>query len=126
MRVEDVAVVTKTGRYVFAAEIADTPEHRTKGMMFRSELAPDKAMLFDFGKERPVSMWMKNTRVPLDMIFIRADGGVVGVKKNAEPESTAVISPQSNALAVLETIAGTADRIGLEVGDKVEHGIFKR
>jgi uncharacterized protein len=126
MRVEEVVVVTKTGRHAFQAEIADTPEQRSKGMMFRTELASGRAMLFDFGKERPIAMWMKNTRVALDMIFIRADGSVVGFKKDAVPESTAVISPKFPALAVLETVAGTAERIGLEVGDKVEHAMFAR
>ena len=124
LRTEDVTVVTKSGRHVFQSEIADTATTRSMGLMFRTSLAPDRAMLFDFGSERPVSMWMKNTDVALDMIFIAKSGTVTAIAENTVPQSTDVISPPGKAISVLETAAGTAKRIGLVIGDKVEHRIF--
>ena len=119
-----MAVVTKTGCHIFKSEIADTAMERSKGLMFRTRLAPDGGMLFDFGETRTVAMWMKNTFVPLDMIFIARDGAVVAVVENTVPQSTDIISPAPPAYSVLEVLAGTVDRINVEPGDRVEHRIF--
>jgi hypothetical protein len=124
MPVETVTVVTASGKTEFETEIATTEEERSVGLMFRRHLAPDKAMLFDFGKPRRASMWMKNTYIPLDMIFISADGTVEGVIA-AKPHSTAVVTVDAPVKAVLEVIAGTAKRIGLKKGDRVIHRIFE-
>lgn len=117
-------MVTGTGRHDFLSEIAATATERAKGLMFRTRLAPGHAMLFDFGNERPVAMWMRNTYVALDMVFIARSGQVVAIAANTVPLSTEIISPAMPAYAVLEVNAGTAARIGLAAGDQVEHRIF--
>ena len=124
-RRETVTIVTASGETEFTAEIADSEALRQRGLMFRYTLPPDRAMLFDFGEARPVGMWMKNTYIALDMIFIRADGRVAAVAENTVPHSLEVIGSEEPVLAVLEVAAGTASRIGLKPGDKVYHRIFK-
>jgi len=123
-RVEEVVLETAGGKVTFRAEIADTPQLRQQGLMFRKQLAPDAGMLFDFGEPRPVRMWMKNTFISLDMIFIRADGTVIGIGANTVPLSEAVVGVEEPVKGVLEVKAGTAARIGLKPGDKVFHRIF--
>jgi uncharacterized protein len=92
--------------------------------MFRHHLPEDRAMLFDWGRVEPVSMWMRNTYVSLDMIFIAADGRVVRVAERTEPLSETTIASGVPVAAVLEVVAGTAERIGLKAGDRVHHPMF--
>ncbi len=125
MRVETVVIVTSSGRYSFQAEIADTPAHRSQGLMRRPLMDADRGMLFDNGVDREMNMWMKNTILPLDMIFITKDGTVVRIAKNTVPFSQTIISSGVPVRGVLEVNAGTADRINLKPGDKVEHAIFR-
>lgn len=124
-RREPVTVVTAAGETEFSAEIADTDALQQYGLMFRYTLPEDRAMLFDFGETRAVGMWMKNTYIALDMVFIRADGTVASVAENTVPHSLEVIGSGEPVLAVLEVAAGTAKRLGLKPGDKVYHPIFK-
>jgi uncharacterized membrane protein (UPF0127 family) len=124
LRVEPVTVETQRGKEIFKAEIADTPALRQQGLMYRKEMAPDEGMLFDFGAPRPVQMWMKNTYISLDMIFIRKDGTVVAIGANTEPLSEAIVGVEEPVKGVLEVVAGTAARIGLKPGDRVIHPIF--
>jgi uncharacterized membrane protein (UPF0127 family) len=124
LAVETVVVETANGGVLIAAEMAVTPEARHRGLMFRHRLAPDRGMLFVYEDPRPVAMWMKNTHIALDIIFIRADGTVVGLAKQVQPESSELIESPEISLAVLEVAAGTADRIGLAVGDRVVHQVF--
>lgn len=123
-KIEPLAVVTETGVTRFTVEIADTPETQERGLMFRQRLPEDRGMLFDFGVPRPVSMWMKNTLISLDMIFIRSDGTVAGIAKKTTPQSLDVLGVSEPVKAVLEVAGGTADRIGLKPGDTVYHRIF--
>ena len=123
-RVEFVVIETDQGQTMFNAEIADTPELRQRGLMFRQRLPQDQAMLFDFIEPRPVHMWMKNTYISLDMIFIDAGGKVIGISKDTVPQSENIIGVEEPVKAVLEVAAGTAARIGLKPGDKVIHQIF--
>jgi uncharacterized membrane protein (UPF0127 family) len=92
-----------------------------RGLMFRKELAPDRGMLFDFGQERPVAMWMRNTYVPLDMFFIRGDGLIVNIARDTVPLSERTIEAVAPVRYVLEVPAGTAARIGARPGDRVRH-----
>ncbi|WP_142850638.1 DUF192 domain-containing protein [Telmatospirillum sp. J64-1] len=114
-----VAIETQGGaRHVFDVELALTPEQRAQGLMFRRELAEDHGMLFDFGSERTIHMWMKNTLIPLDMLFLSEEGRVIGLAERTEPLSLEVISG-GPARYVLELAGGTAERLGLRPGDRM-------
>jgi uncharacterized membrane protein (UPF0127 family) len=121
---QPLEIVTKNGVHVFSVEMATTEEEKTTGLMYRKELPDGKGMLFDFSPEQPVSMWMKNTYIPLDMIFIRADGRILRIAENTEPLSTKIISSGGPAKGVLEVIAGTAQKYGIKPGDRVAHPLF--
>ena len=121
---EPLEIATKDGVRVFSVEMARTEEQKTTGLMFRKELADGQGMLFDFSPEQPISMWMRNTFIPLDMIFIRADGSVLRIAENTTPQSERIISSGGPAKAVLEVIAGTARRYGIAPGDMVAHPLF--
>lgn len=121
---ENVRIVTATGQHDFKVEIADTPKERAHGLMHRKSMPQDQGMLFDFKSEGPVSMWMKNTYIPLDMIFIARDGRVVSVVADTEPFSERIISSGQPAFAVIELNAGAARRISLVPGDVVRHRMF--
>jgi len=122
--VQPLEIVTKSGVQVFSVEMATTEEEKTTGLMYRKELADGKGMLFDFSPEQEVSMWMKNTYIPLDMIFIRADGRILRIAENTEPMSTRIIPSRGLAKGVLEVIAGTAQKYGIAPGDRVAHPLF--
>jgi uncharacterized membrane protein (UPF0127 family) len=126
VKLETLEIVTASGVHPFSVEVMRTEEERERGLMFRQFLAEDRGMLFDFKTERVVMMWMKNTYLPLDMIFIARAGKVVSIAENAAPLSEKIISSGVPAFAVLEVTAGTAARIGLRIGDLVRHPIFSR
>lgn len=117
-------IATKNGVHIFSVEMATTEEEKSKGLMYRRELADGKGMLFDFSPEQQISMWMKNTYISLDMIFIRADGRILRIAENTEPLSTKIISSGGLAKGVLEVIAGTAQKYGIQPGDRVAHPLF--
>jgi uncharacterized membrane protein (UPF0127 family) len=112
---------TATGAHAFNVEVVDTPETRARGLMFREELADDAGMLFDFETENSVSFWMMNTLIPLDMIFIGADGVVKTIHVNARPLDPTSIPSRVPVQYVLEIPGGRSLDIGLEPGDTVEH-----
>ena len=124
-KLERVEIVTRTGVHVFDVEMAVTPEDRSKGLMFRKELPVGQGMLFDFEGEGPIAMWMKNTFISLDMIFIRADGRIARIAENTTPHSETTIPSGAPVKAVLEVVAGTAKRLGIATGDRVAHRIFR-
>ena len=117
-------IVTGSGTHDFAVELALTDRDRAVGLMHREHMDEDTGMLFRFDDVQPVLMWMKNTRIPLDMIFIRPDGTVASIHRNAEPLSEAIISSGEPVLYVLEVNGGVADRIGLKTGDRIAHPII--
>ena len=119
-------IVSKTGVHVFAVELAVTDEQRARGLMFRRSLPEGQGMLFRFDPDQVISMWMHNTYIPLDMIFIRSDGRILRIAENAKPESDNIISSGGPARGVLEVIAGTARKLGLAAGDKVAHPWFEQ
>ena len=123
-KLEPITVASEESVTMFTAEIADTEELRERGLMFRHLLPEDKAMLFDFGKPRPVAMWMKNTNISLDMLFIRADGTIAAIAENTVPQSLDTISVQEPVRGVLEVAAGTVKRLGVRTNDRVYHRIF--
>lgn len=113
---------TAKGDFKFNIELAKTEAEREKGLMFRTELAPDAGMLFVYEGEQQVSFWMQNTLIPLDMLFIGADGTVKTIHVNARPLDTTPIPSEVPVRFVLEIAGGRADEIGLKVGDKFESG----
>jgi uncharacterized protein len=119
-----LSIVTASGTHMFAVEVMRTEPELEQGLMFRKSMPQDHGMLFDFRREQSVMMWMKNTYLPLDMIFIGKTGRVVGVIANAKPLSEQILTAGVPTDAVLEVNAGTAARIGLKVGDQVRHSIF--
>jgi hypothetical protein len=126
LKVETLAIATARGVFHFKVEIADNDASRERGLMFRKTLAADRGMLFDFKKQAPVAFWMKNTLIPLDMLFITADGRVLAIARNAAPLSEALIPSGGPVLGVLEIGGGRAEAIGAEPGDKVQERMFHR
>jgi uncharacterized protein len=124
--VQPLEIATKSGVQVFSVEMATTEEEKQTGLMYRKELPDGKGMLFDFSPEQQISMWMKNTYVSLDMIFIRADGRILRIAENTEPLSTKIISSGGLARGVLEVVAGTAQKYGIKPGDRVAHPLFNK
>jgi len=118
-------IAGKTGVHVFSVEIADTDAERAKGLMFRKHLAEGRGMLFDFRQEQEVAMWMQNTYISLDMLFIRGDGRILRIAADTEPLSTRLIPSGGPIRAVLEVIAGTTRKLGIAPGDRVAFPIFK-
>ncbi|MCR6672884.1 DUF192 domain-containing protein [Devosia ginsengisoli] len=112
---------SSTGDYSFNVEVVDTPESRAQGLMYRTELAEDAGMLFDFKEERPVSFWMRNTFIPLDMIFVDAAGVVKTIHVNAVPHDVTGIPSEVPVQFVLEIPGGRSVEIGLKPGDTMEH-----
>ncbi len=109
--------------HAFAVEIAATDAERAKGLMFRRELAVNAGMLFDFATPQPVTMWMKNTLLPLDMLFVAEDGRVVNIAERTVPGSLAAISSDEPVRFVIEINGGTASRLRLRAGDRVVKGL---
>jgi uncharacterized protein len=118
---DQLTLHTKSGDYQFKVDVVDTDETRAKGLMFVTELPDDQGMLFDFKEEREVSFWMRNTFIPLDMIFVGTDGVVRTVHANARPHDVTSIPSEVPVQFVLEIPGGRAAAIGLEPGDTMEH-----
>jgi len=121
---ESLEIITASGVVPFSVEVMRTDDELQRGLMFRKELPEGRGMLFDFRPERNVSMWMKNTLIPLDMIFIQADGRILRIAENAEVQSEKIIPSGGPVRGVLEVIAGTAKKLGIKPGDRVAHPLF--
>ncbi len=124
MRVETIRIETANGTKSFNVEIAADAISQERGLMYRRDLPHDAGMLFDFHQEARVSFWMKNTPLPLDMVFIRADGTVSSVEPNTVPFSTQSIASAEPVRAVLEINGGLSYRLGIKPGDRVVSAIF--
>lgn len=116
-----LTIVSGENRHVFNVEVVDTDETRARGLMFRQSLDPDAGMLFDFVDERPVSFWMQNTLIALDMLFVKADGEIVRIHENAIPLDTTAIPSGEPVRFVLEIPGGRSAELGLAVGDRLDH-----
>lgn len=123
---EALTIAAQGARQTFQVEVARNDADRAQGLMYRRAMPANQGMLFDFGRVEPVAMWMQNTYLPLDMLFIRPDGTIARIAANTEPLSTRTIPSGEPVLAVLELNAGTAARLGIKAGDRVEHPLFKR
>src|SRR5580698_4488448 len=123
---QTLEIVSKSGVHVFTVELAVTDEERQRGLMFRRSLPESEGMLFDFKADQPISMWMRNTYVSLDMIFIRGDGRILRIAENTQTESDRIIPSGGPVRAVLEVVAGTAKKFGIGPGDRVASPIFRK
>ncbi len=121
---QPLTIVSGDKTHTFQVELADTEEETALGLMNRTEMARDHGMIFDFGAPRETGMWMKNTLIPLDMLFLDTDGTVVAVAHNARPHSLRLITPGFAVKGVLELNGGVAKELGLKAGDVVKHGMF--
>jgi uncharacterized membrane protein (UPF0127 family) len=124
---QPLTLVTEKGRFGFRVEDADTDQKRETGLMCRQGLAPDRGMLFDFrAPTDDVAFWMRNTLIPLDIVFIRPDGRVLSIARNARPLDETPLPAGGQIRGVLEIAGGRAAQIGLMPGDQVVHRIFPR
>jgi uncharacterized membrane protein (UPF0127 family) len=122
----DLTIESRGGKtHRFSVEVADTDERRAYGLMHRDAMPADHGMIFDFKRDQPVAMWMRNTRIPLDMLFIDREGRVVNIHVRAVPFDETSISSDGPVRSVLELNGGTAARLGLAPGDIVRHAIFR-
>ena len=116
----ELVITTRDGeRHSFLVELADEPAERARGLMYRRSLPEGEGMLFDYGVEQPVSMWMANTYVPLDMLFIEADGAIESIAERTTPLSRRSIESADEVRYVLEINAGLSDKLGIQPGDTV-------
>lgn len=122
---ETIEIASKTGVHAFSVEMATTEAERQQGLMHRKELPEGHGMLFDFHRDQEVGFWMRNTYIPLDMIFIRSDGRIMRIAENTEPLSEKIVPSNGAVRAVLEVIGGTARKLGIAPGDRVAGSIFK-
>lgn len=121
---DSLTIISGDDRHVFSVELANTPESRARGLMYRRSMPDDHGMLFDFGRVDMVSMWMRNTYIPLDMLFVRADGSIARIARDTEPLSERPISSGEPVLSVFEINAGISDRLGIAAGDRIDHPLF--
>jgi uncharacterized protein len=119
-----LTIAAANGDHRFTVELAETPAQMEQGLMFRRSLAPDAGMLFDFKRPTMATMWMRNTLIPLDMLFVDAQGRIVNIQQRAVPESDAIISAAAPVRAVIELNGGTTARLGIAPGDRVLYPIF--
>ena len=110
--------------HAFQFELADNDRTRATGLMHRAEIAPDHGMLFDFKRDRLVNMWMRNTFIPLDMLFLNASGEIVTVAENTVPHSEKTVASRVRVRFVLELAAGTVQRLRIKTGDQVRHAML--
>ena len=126
LKIAPLDVVTDHGQFHFQVEVADTAASRERGLMFRKSLAADRGMLFDFKTSQVVAFWMKNTLIPLDMVFIGADGRIVSIARNAKPMDETPVPSGAPVMAVLELRGGRAAEIDAEPGNRVREAIFPK
>jgi uncharacterized membrane protein (UPF0127 family) len=124
MRRDKLILETAAGRHTIEIEVAETPEEKSRGLMFRAKVPDGTGMLFPYGTPQEITMWMKNTYASLDMVFISGDGRVHRIETGTEPLSERVIGSEGPVTAVLELAAGAAAKLGLKPGDKVLHKAF--
>jgi uncharacterized protein len=122
----DLTIDTGGGKQHFTIEEAKTPEQMTQGLMYRRALPADAGMLFEYEHPQPAAFWMKNTLIPLDMLFIGADGTVLDIHERAVPLSLDPIGTDQPVLAVLELNGGTVSRLGIKRGDRIDHPLFAK
>ena len=123
---ETLTIISNNTQHTFSVEVADTPAQRNRGMMFRDVVPIDEGMLFEFEQRQVASIWMKNTSVFLDVLFVREDGRILKIEHSAKPYSLRSITSEAPVIAVLELAGGQANARGIMAGDLVKHRFFTR
>ena len=121
---DTIEIVSSTGVHAFSVELATNDAERERGLMYRKSLPEGHGMLFDFGYPQPTAFWMHNTYIPLDIIFIAADGHIVRIAENAKPMDDTLIPSGGLVRGVLEVSGGTARKLGIKAGDRVTGSFF--
>jgi uncharacterized protein len=124
-RLEKLQIISGANTHTFQIEVMRTNEERAKGLMFRQFMPQDRGMLFDFDNEQLITMWMRNTYIPLDMLFIKADGSILRIHERAQPLDETTISSGGNVRYVLEINGGVASKLGLKAGDMMKYAVTK-
>lgn len=117
---ELITIVSDDSRHEFRVEIMRKPQERARGLMYRKHLDPDAGMLFDFGRQLTARMWMRNTYIPLDMLFVHENGKIINIAENTIPHSEEILSSTENVRYVLEINGGLSAKLGIEAGDRLE------
>ena len=126
MRTDHLEIEKASGGSVaLSIEVAESDQEKAAGLMFRTKLTDGEGMLFAYGRTMEVTMWMRNTYIPLDMLFVRPDGVIHRIEARTEPLSETVIASGGPMAAVLELAGGAAERLGLKAGDRIDHPLFK-
>ncbi|MBL8779451.1 MAG: DUF192 domain-containing protein [Alphaproteobacteria bacterium] len=124
-KTERLVIETAKGEQVFKVEVVREEKERNRGLMYRKHLADNRGMLFDYDPAQDVAFWMKNTYIPLDIIFIGADGKIITIAANTTPLSLDRIPSNGVTRGVLEINGGLAEKLGIKVGDRVRHAVFE-
>lgn len=123
-KAEQVTIETAKGERTFTVEVVREEKDRNRGLMFRQEMAESAGMLFDYDPPQQISFWMKNTFIPLDIIFIGADGRILNIAEKTTPLSLERLPAAGKARGVLEINGGLSEKLGIKPGDKVRHTLF--
>lgn len=126
LAISPLSIVSSGKVHAFTVELAATPKQRDTGLMHRRMLLAGYGMLFDFQREQRTRFWMRNTFIPLDMLFIRKTGEIIFIAPNVQPHSEKPVGPQRDVQAVLELPGGTVAALNIKTGDVVQHAIFKK
>ena len=122
----EILIVSKSGEHKFVVDVATTMAQRQMGLMYRKKMARNRGMMFDFGEEQLIAMWMKNTLIPLDMLFVDKTGRILQIERATTPLSLETIAGRRPAMSVIELNAGLTTELGISEGDQVMHNIFFR
>lgn len=122
---EPLSIETRTGTQGFLVEVARTREEQARGLMYRKSMAADHGMLFTLKQPRQVSFWMKNTYIPLDLLFVDSQGTILQIEANAEPETLTSRRSEAPVSAVLEINGGLSQQLGISPGQTVRHSFFQ-
>jgi len=120
----EILIVSKSGEHKFLVDVATTMAQRQMGLMYREKMARSSGMMFDFGEEQLIAMWMKNTLIPLDMLFVDKTGKILQIERATTPLSLETIAGRRPAMSVIELNAGLTGELGISEGDQVMHNIF--
>ena len=122
----EILIVSRSGEHKFVVDVATTMAQRQMGLMYRKKMARNSGMMFDFGEEQLIAMWMKNTLIPLDMLFVDKTGKILQIERATTPLSLETIAGRRPAMSVIELNAGLTTELGISEGDQVMHNIFFR